>query len=38
MLTHFYPVCGPADIEAECRQTYTGPLILARDLLKITVD
>ncbi len=38
MLTHFYPVCGQADIEAECRQTYTGPLILARDLLKITVD
>jgi ribonuclease BN (tRNA processing enzyme) len=38
MLTHFYPACDQVDIEAECRQTYTGPLILAHDLLKITLD
>ena len=38
MLTHFYPACEQADIEAECRQTYAGPLILARDLLRITLD
>jgi len=38
MLTHFYPVCDQTDIEAECRRTYNGPLILARDLMRITVD
>lgn len=34
-LTHFYPECGQADIEAECRKTYQGPLVLAKDLLTI---
>lgn len=38
MLTHFYPACEQADIAAECRQTYKGPLILARDLLRITLE
>jgi ribonuclease BN (tRNA processing enzyme) len=38
MLTHFYPVCAQTDIEAECRRTYSGPLILASDLLRITLD
>jgi len=38
MLTHFYPVCDQTDIEAECRRTYNGPLILARDLLRIALD
>jgi ribonuclease BN (tRNA processing enzyme) len=38
MLTHFYPVCAQADIEAECRRTYSGPLILARDLMRVTLD
>ena len=37
MLTHFYPVCGEADIAAQCRRTYTGPLILAEDLLTVQV-
>jgi ribonuclease BN (tRNA processing enzyme) len=35
VLTHFYPECDSADIEKECRKTYTGPLILAEDLMKI---
>jgi ribonuclease BN (tRNA processing enzyme) len=35
VLTHFYPECDTADIEGQCRKTYTGPLILARDLMKI---
>lgn len=35
MLTHFYPECDRVDIEAECRQNYAGPLILAEDLLEI---
>lgn len=38
MLTHFYPACDQADIEAECRRTYSGPLVLARDLLRLTLD
>jgi ribonuclease BN (tRNA processing enzyme) len=38
MLTHFYPVCDQTDIQAECRWTYNGPLILARDLMRIVLD
>ncbi len=36
VLTHFYPECDRADIEKECRKTYSGPLVLAEDLMKIT--
>jgi ribonuclease BN (tRNA processing enzyme) len=35
VLTHFYPACEQADIEAECRRSYGGPLTLARDLMRI---
>lgn len=38
MLTHFYPVCAETDIAAECRRTYSGPLILARDLMRVSLD
>lgn len=37
VLTHFYPECDQADIAAECRKTYAGPLLLAEDLMEITV-
>jgi ribonuclease BN (tRNA processing enzyme) len=37
MLTHFYPECERVDMAAECRRTYTGPLILAHDLLTVVV-
>jgi len=37
VLTHFYPECDKIDIESECRKTYAGPLILAKDLIKINV-
>lgn len=37
VLTHFYPECDMVDIEAECRKTYQGHLILAEDLLQIEV-
>ncbi|HUH67356.1 MAG TPA: MBL fold metallo-hydrolase [Syntrophales bacterium] len=37
LLTHFYPECETVDIEAECRKTYDGPLIIARDLMVIDV-
>jgi ribonuclease BN (tRNA processing enzyme) len=37
MLTHFYPECDQVDIEQECRKAYSGPLILAEDLLQINI-
>jgi len=37
VLTHFYPECDSVDLAKECRKTYTGPLILAEDLLRIEV-
>jgi ribonuclease BN (tRNA processing enzyme) len=35
VLTHFYPECDQADIAKECRKTYSGPLVLARDLMDL---
>ena len=35
VLTHFYPECDEVDIAKECRKTYSGPLILAEDLMEI---
>lgn len=35
VLTHFYPECDNVDIRAQTRKTYSGPLHLARDLMKI---
>jgi ribonuclease BN (tRNA processing enzyme) len=37
LLTHFYPECDSFDIEAECRKTYNGPLLLAHDLMTVVV-
>ena len=38
VLTHFYPECENEDIEAECRKTYSGPLVLAEDLMVIEIN
>jgi ribonuclease BN (tRNA processing enzyme) len=38
VLTHFYPECDGVDIEKECRKTYGGPLVLAEDLMEITLE
>ena len=35
VLTHFYPECEKADIIQECRKTFSGPLLLAHDLMKL---
>jgi len=35
VLTHFYPECDQADMIAECRQNWSGPLVLAADLMRI---
>ena len=37
VLTHFYPECDHADIEKECRKEFTGPLVLAEDLLVMQI-
>ncbi len=37
LLTHFYPICDKFDIAAECRETYSGKLILAEDGMQVTV-
>lgn len=37
VLTHFYPECDAVNIAAQCRKTYDGPLVLAEDLLRLTV-
>lgn len=38
VLTHFYPECDHVDIEEQCKKTYTGSLILAKDLMTIRLD
>jgi ribonuclease BN (tRNA processing enzyme) len=35
VLTHFYPECDQANVAQECRKTYSGPLVLARDLMSL---
>jgi len=37
LLTHFYPECESVDVEAQCRNTYNGPLIVAHDLMVVDV-
>ena len=37
VLTHFYPACDRIDIEQECRKSYSGPLVLAEDLMRIEI-
>lgn len=37
MLTHFYPDCEDVDLEAQCRRTYNGRVLLARDLMHLEV-
>jgi ribonuclease BN (tRNA processing enzyme) len=37
VLTHFYPECEEADILGQCRETFSGEVILAEDLLRVPV-
>jgi len=37
VLTHFYPECDLVDVKKECRKTYSGPLVLAEDLMTIDI-
>jgi len=38
LLTHFYPPCDQVDIARQCRKTYSGPLLLAEDLMQVDVN
>lgn len=35
VLSHLYPECDQADMVAQCRQTWSGPLTLAEDLMRV---
>ncbi len=34
-LTHFYPECDKSDLVTPCRNEYSGPIILADDLMRL---
>lgn len=38
LLTHFYPDCEDVDLAAQCRRTYAGPVLLAKDLMTLEVN
>jgi ribonuclease BN (tRNA processing enzyme) len=38
VLTHFYPACEEVDRAAQARRTYSGELLLAEDLLQVSVE
>ncbi len=35
VITHLYPECDRADLVAQCRKTYQGPVMVAEDLMRI---
>ncbi len=35
ILTHFYPECEDVDMTAQCRQTFSGKIVAAEDLMKL---
>jgi ribonuclease BN (tRNA processing enzyme) len=37
VLTHLYPVCDTVDIAQQCRKEYQGNLIIAEDLMRISL-
>jgi ribonuclease BN (tRNA processing enzyme) len=37
ILTHFYPICDDYDILEECREEFSGEIVLAEDLMTIEV-
>lgn len=37
MLTHLYPVCDDSNLIEACRRCYSGEVIIAEDLLRLTV-
>ncbi len=37
ILTHFYPICDDYDILGECREEFSGEIVIAEDLMTIEV-
>ncbi|KHE92622.1 MAG: hypothetical protein SCABRO_01623, partial [Candidatus Scalindua brodae] len=37
ILTHFYPICDDYDILGECREEFSGEIVLAEDLMVFNV-
>jgi ribonuclease BN (tRNA processing enzyme) len=37
LLTHLYPECDQVDVLSQCRRTYSGDVLIAEDLLRISV-
>lgn len=37
VLSHLYPVCDGVDVVAQCRRHYPGPVVEARDLMRLEV-
>ena len=37
ILTHLYPVCDTVDIIGQCRKEYQGELLIAEDLMEISI-
>ena len=37
LLTHFYPECEGEDILGQCRNRYSGEILLAEDLLRLSI-
>ncbi len=37
VLTHFYPPCDTVDIKSQCQAVYSGEIVLAQDLLQLTL-
>lgn len=37
VLTHLYPVCDTVDIAQQCRKEYDGEIVIAEDLMEISV-
>jgi len=37
VLTHFYPACEKYDLKKQAQKYYPGPIILAKDLMKIKI-
>jgi ribonuclease BN (tRNA processing enzyme) len=37
VLTHLYPVCDTVDIAAQCKREYQGEVLIAEDLMEISI-
>ena len=38
VLTHLYPECEGIDLIGQCRKTFGGPVLVAKDLMQLPLD